>query len=168
MGEMTTTISENELFALTGGSGVPATMNTTTTTMATNKHLTFKMTFTVTKHYELKEKVTFDEFKETYFKGTQLPYAQAVWDRLQANKKGVVRLPDEDEDEDDCDENGDYIDVIQDGINNLVDELTEQAEHCEQCDECAKYYPRSEMKEDRTTFDKVAWWCKKCTSSWPK
>ena len=42
----------------------------------------------------------------------------------------------------------------------------ELPEGAELCDECAKYYPRSEMKEDRTTFDKVAWWCKQCTATW--
>jgi ribosomal protein L37AE/L43A len=145
------------------------------TTMATKKQtLTFKLNYTVTKHYELKEKYDFEEFKGRFFceDNESIKYAQAVWDRLQAlGKKGVVRLDDEEEDEgedvDDEDYYGERVgESADDHISGILKEMQKKDRH--QCDECGSYYPRSELKEDNTTFDKVAWWCKQCTSSWPK
>lgn len=149
-------------------------MNTTcpttndSTTMATKKQtITFTRSYTETKHYQLELKYDFEEFKETHFKADQLKHAERVWAKLLEDYGDDVELEDEEyEEEADADDLDDWAGLIQEPINDLVDKLVEEDRH--QCDECGSYYPRSELKEDNTTFDKVAWWCKQCTSSWPK
>jgi len=109
-------------------------MNTTcpttndSTTMATKKQtLTFKLNYTVTKHYELKEKYDFEQFKGRFFNedNESIKYAQAVWDRLQAlNKKGVVRLDDEDEDEDGDDD--DYYERVGESADDHISDIVKE------------------------------------------
>jgi hypothetical protein len=101
--------------------------------MATNKTITFTRDYTVTKHFNLKKEMNFDEFKEQYFceDNEDIEYAEMIWNKIlkeHASKKGVVCLEDGGEgDENEWDDDdGDYDDELDEPIGDLVNEVVEE------------------------------------------